>query len=131
MQGRRCGRGRRRGRCGEDEDTEEAGVEPGAEEACEEAEEAAEEADGDVFFGERGGDVGVAEQGGEVLAAHVEDAERVLEAGVDGAGVDEVGWPELADGAEPLEGGVVDDGDQTLGDGHIPQFGNANGRVRC
>ena len=94
-------------------------------------EEAAEEADSDVFFGERGGDVGVAEQGGEVLAAHVEDAERMLEAGVDGAGVDEVGWPELADGAEPLEGGVVDDGDQTLGDGHIPQFGNANGRVRC
>ena len=44
MQGGRCGRGRRRGRCGEDEDTEEAGVEPGAEEACEEAEEAAEEA---------------------------------------------------------------------------------------
>jgi hypothetical protein len=26
---------------------------------------------------------------------------------------------------------VVDDGDQTLGDGDIPQFGNADGRVRC
>jgi hypothetical protein len=26
---------------------------------------------------------------------------------------------------------VVYDGDQTLGDGDIPQFGNADGRVRC
>ena len=94
-------------------------------------EEAAEETDGDVFFGERGCDVGVAEERGEVLAAHVVGAERVLEAGVDGAGVDEVGGPELPHGAEALEGRVVDDGDQTLGDGDIPQFGNADGRVRC
>jgi hypothetical protein len=26
---------------------------------------------------------------------------------------------------------VVDDGDQPLGDGDIPQFRNADGRVRC
>lgn len=94
-------------------------------------EEAAQEADRDVVFGERGGDMGVAEQGGEVLSPHVVGAERVLEAGVNGAGIDEVGGTELADRAEALEGGVVDDGDQPLGDSHIPQFGNANGCVRC
>ena len=50
-------------------------------------------------------------QDAERLDRQVVDAKGVVEAGVGGAGVDEVGQPELADVAEPLKGRRVDDGD--------------------
>ena len=46
------------------------------------------------------------------LLGQVVDAEGMLEAGVAGAGVDEVDEAELADGAQPLEVLGVDEGQQ-------------------